>query len=232
MPGSPLYPHRFRDLGLAADKGIVPTLKERAPLPGSGEAIAGSTWKSETGSGDRFRSSAGGEWPGPRDVRSFCSKANARRRSSSSWTPGAGIRSVTLGSPEVMVPVFIQNDNLRFFRRFQGYSVLKKRIPCLAPIPLPTIMATGVARPRAQGAGDHQHRDSAGQSKTDFLPQKQPDNGGKNGNGDDCRDKDARDFIRNLGNGRLGGRSITDHLNDLKSVVSSPTRVAWQVKKS
>ena len=226
--GLPLYPHRFRDLGLAADKGIVPTLKERA-LPGSGEAIAGKHLEIR----DRFRG----------QVSFFCPVENG---------PGQGMFALLLqgkcqaqkflfldtGSWDQICDLglsrgdgagFIQNDNLRFSGVFQGYSVLKKNAVLGAHS---VAHHNGHRGGKAQStrAGDHQHRDSAGQSKTDFLPQKQPDNGGKNGNGDDCRDKDARDFIRNLGNGRLGGRSITDHLNDLRKcgVLPHPSCLAGQ----
>ena len=77
--GLPLYPHRFRDLGLAADKGIVPTLKERA-LPGSGEAIAGKHLEIR----DRFRG----------QVSFFCPVEKPRRARFSGSQDGPFVDSV------------------------------------------------------------------------------------------------------------------------------------------
>ena len=58
--------------------------------------------------------------------------------------------SVTAGFPSVMVPV-LSMTTMAIFPAFSRDSLVLKRIPFFAPIPLPTIMATGVARPRAQG---------------------------------------------------------------------------------
>ena len=49
-----------------------------------------------------------------------------------------------------MVPVLSRATTCTFPASSKDTAVLNK-MPCLAPMPLPTIMATGVARPRAQG---------------------------------------------------------------------------------
>ena len=80
----------------------------------------------------------------------FCSRARARRMSSSSLTPSAGMISVTFGSPEVMVPV-LSRATMSILPASSREAAVLNRIPFFAPMPLPTMMATGVARPSAQG---------------------------------------------------------------------------------
>ena len=55
-----------------------------------------------------------------------------------------------MGSPWVMVPVLSRATICVFPVSSRDMAVLNK-MPFLAPSPLPTMMATGVARPRAQG---------------------------------------------------------------------------------
>ena len=62
----------------------------------------------------------------------------------------AVIISVTLGFPSVIVPVLSSATTLIFPVFSKACEVLNK-IPFLAPIPFPTMIATGVARPRAHG---------------------------------------------------------------------------------
>ena len=71
-------------------------------------------------------------------------------RSSDSLTPSAGTRSVTRGSPLVMVPV-LSKATISTFPVSSRETAVLKRIPFFAPIPFPTIMATGVASPKAHG---------------------------------------------------------------------------------
>ena len=58
--------------------------------------------------------------------------------------------SVTRGLPSVMVPV-LSKTTMSVLPVCSRLTAVLKRMPFLAPTPLPTIMATGVARPRAQG---------------------------------------------------------------------------------
>ena len=80
----------------------------------------------------------------------FASSAAARERSSSSVTSGAGTSFVTVGSPRVMVPVLSRATMSTLPASSRETAVLNST-PFLAPMPLPTMMATGVARPSAQG---------------------------------------------------------------------------------
>ena len=58
--------------------------------------------------------------------------------------------SVTAGLPRVTVPV-LSSTTVPTLRRFSSASALLNRMPISAPLPVPTIMATGVARPSAHG---------------------------------------------------------------------------------
>ena len=57
---------------------------------------------------------------------------------------------VTFGFPSVTVPV-LSSATICIFPAFSRDSLVLKRMPFFAPTPLPTIMATGVASPSAQG---------------------------------------------------------------------------------
>ena len=78
------------------------------------------------------------------------SRVEAKRRSSSSLTPSAGITSVISGVPAVMVPV-LSSTTVSTLPAASIETAVLNSIPCFAPMPLPTIIATGVASPRAQG---------------------------------------------------------------------------------
>ena len=80
----------------------------------------------------------------------LASRARDRARSFSSLMPCSGTRSVTLGAPSVMVPV-LSRTTILVLPVCSRLTAVLKRMPFLAPTPLPTIMATGVANPKAQG---------------------------------------------------------------------------------
>ncbi len=79
----------------------------------------------------------------------FDSREEAFSKSSRSETSNAKM-SVTRGSPFVIVPVLSKTTIFDFPACSSAAEVLN-RIPFFAPIPFPTIIATGVARPSAQG---------------------------------------------------------------------------------
>ena len=58
--------------------------------------------------------------------------------------------SVTFGSPLVIVPV-LSSATICVRPVASREAAVLNRMPFFAPIPLPTMMATGVARPSAQG---------------------------------------------------------------------------------
>ena len=80
----------------------------------------------------------------------FCSSAPAASSSASSVTGAIGYRSVTFGSPLVIVPV-LSSATISVFPAFSRETAVLNMIPCFAPIPLPTMIATGVASPSAHG---------------------------------------------------------------------------------
>ena len=69
---------------------------------------------------------------------------------SSSLIPSTGTISVTCGFPLVIVPVLSKAMICVFPVSSKDTAVLNI-IPCFAPIPFPTMIATGVASPKAQG---------------------------------------------------------------------------------
>ena len=62
----------------------------------------------------------------------------------------AHVISVTVGCPSVTVPV-LSNRILSICRAASKLSASLMRMPCSAPLPMPTMMAVGVASPSAQG---------------------------------------------------------------------------------
>ena len=79
----------------------------------------------------------------------FFSRENASFKRSFSLIP-SGYTSVTVGIPLVMVPVLSRAINFAFPAFSRAVAVLKS-IPFFAPFPFATIIATGVASPRAHG---------------------------------------------------------------------------------
>ena len=80
----------------------------------------------------------------------LASNAAAVCRSSCSDTPSAGCTSVTFGFPSVTVPV-LSSTTKSVLPACSSAVAFLNNIPCLAPIPLPTMIATGVASPREHG---------------------------------------------------------------------------------
>ncbi len=74
----------------------------------------------------------------------------AAKRSSSSGGRERDMRSTTFGFPSVTVPVLSRITTWILWVVSRA-SPLLIRIPWLAPSPVPTIMAVGVASPKAQG---------------------------------------------------------------------------------
>ena len=64
--------------------------------------------------------------------------------------PSTGSRSVTFGSPLVIVPV-LSSATISTFPVSSNDTAVLNIIPFLAPIPFPTMIATGVASPNAHG---------------------------------------------------------------------------------
>ena len=79
----------------------------------------------------------------------FSSSEQASDRSSFSVHPN-GIISVTAGVPLVIVPV-LSSATISTLPVSSSEVAVLNRTPLFAPIPLPTIIATGVASPSAHG---------------------------------------------------------------------------------
>ena len=97
----------------------------------------------------RFFSSASLTIASPRG----CSEpfsAEAANKRSSSFEIFSQIISVTLGFPSVIVPVLSKTTVFKFCVLSKA-SPLLIRIPFSAPLPVPTIIAVGVAKPKAHG---------------------------------------------------------------------------------
>ncbi len=62
----------------------------------------------------------------------------------------AGTMSVTAGRPSVMVPV-LSSTIVRSLCAVSSEAPSRMSTPFWAPLPVPTMTAVGVARPRAQG---------------------------------------------------------------------------------
>ena len=58
--------------------------------------------------------------------------------------------SVRDGRPSVMVPVLSRRTTCTLWAVSRA-SASRTRMPCSAPLPMPTMMAVGVASPRAHG---------------------------------------------------------------------------------
>ncbi len=70
---------------------------------------------------------------------------------------------------------------------------------------------------QAQSAGtaDDQNGNAARQGVAYCLSHQKPYHNGDNGDGDNCRNKNAGHFVCDFGNGCFGCSSIADHANDL-----------------
>ena len=110
---------------------------------------------------------------------------------------------------------FVQHHDLGLSGLFQGYGILKEDA-VLGPYPV--AHHNGHRRGKAQGAGaaDDQHGNAPGQGKGKVPAQKQPHQGGHQGDAHHPGDKHPGDPVRNFGNGGLGGRCIRDHFDDLR----------------
>lgn len=78
------------------------------------------------------------------------STAAAVARSRVSSTPGAATISTTSGCPSVKVPVLSNTTTVNLVA-FSNAAAFLKRMPFIAPSPVPTMMAIGVASPSASG---------------------------------------------------------------------------------
>ena len=81
-------------------------------------------------------------------------------------------------------------------------------MPCSAPLPVPTIMATGVASPNAQGQEITSTEMAQDRANSKGLSQQQPNNRCEQRDADNHRHKHTGNAVCHFGNGRFGGRRI------------------------
>ncbi len=82
--------------------------------------------------------------------RSAAATSRSSPSSSRSPAPSNSTTSVTLGLPSVMVPV-LSSTTVSSLCAVSSALPSRMSTPFSAPLPVPTMMAVGVARPRAQG---------------------------------------------------------------------------------
>ena len=160
----------------------------------------------------------------------FASRESAREKSEAVSKPSAGTVSVTTGSPLVTVPV-LSSATILILPVSSSEAAVLKSIPFFAPMPLPTIIATGVASPSAHGqlmTSTEMPRASAYakslpmMSHTARVKSEMPITTG-------TKTPDTRSAIFAIG-AFVAAASLTVFMI-CDSVVSSPTRVASQRRK-
>ncbi len=120
-----------------------PPIRDSIPRPGS-------AWNASSGSADMPRSSARFTIASPSGCSEPFSAEAASWSSASSLNPSVSTMSVTTGAPSVMVPVLSSTTIWMRWASSRAAPPLM-RMPFSAPLPVPTMMAVGVARPSAQG---------------------------------------------------------------------------------
>ena len=136
--------------------GMIPSIYFKLPpdnfFPSSTphNPFPGKIWNCETGEITTPCFSDASIMAFPRGCSLCFSSEAAYLSNSTAVTPSAGRISVTEGCPLVIVPV-LSSATYFTFPVISSEVAFLKRIPLRAPMPVPTIMATGVASPRAQG---------------------------------------------------------------------------------
>ena len=110
----------------------------------------GMAWKESGRATSRPRSRAARTMASPSGCSEATSATAAQRSTSSGGNPSEGRTSVTDGSPRVSVPV-LSRTTVSIFVAASMASAPLNSTPCSAPLPVPAIIALGVAMPTAQG---------------------------------------------------------------------------------
>ena len=109
---------------------------------------------------------------------------------------------------------FVEHDGVNLWS-ISSASAFLKSTPISAPRPVPTIMATGVARPERAGAADYQDGDACGERLRDAAARGEPYDKRDGGDTQHYGHKDACHFVCQARNGCLRGVGVLDQLNDL-----------------
>ncbi len=158
------------------------------------------------------------------------SSVAAVRRSSSSVQPSAGRISVTRGFPSVTVPV-LSSTTVRTRPAPSSEDAVLKRMPWRAASPLPTMMATGVARPSAQGQLMTRTLMARASAKPKPSPARSQPQQVMSAMSMTAGTKMAETRSAILAMGALVAEASSTMWMIWLSVVSSPTRVARQMRK-
>ncbi len=137
----------------------------------------------------------------------------------------AGMTSVTVGLPAVMVPV-LSRTTARTPCSVSSASALLNKMLISAPRPVPTMIATGVARPRdgrgeAQGArtADDHDGDGRGEGFVHVAARgDEPHDEGDGGDGEHDGNEHAGDLVGQACDGGLGGVGVLDQADDTREV--------------
>ena len=132
---------------------VLPSAVPRIPRPGTASNEAGlpAGSASSAGTGHSGRSFSRYSTTAPASGCSdFFSRARRIRRYSSCFPGAAHMNPVTRGFPSVSVPVLSRTTTSIFFATSR-LSASLIRMPFSAPLPVPTMIAVGVASPRAHG---------------------------------------------------------------------------------
>ena len=136
---------------LVSSELITDLLPMRIDFPSQAPETLPSCWtKSEASFKERFSALAPSTIAVAKGCSDFCSTEAESASNSSGFTFPKAITSVKEGLPEVTVPV-LSKTTASTFSKDSIASALLNRMPFLAPRPVPTMMAVGVAKPNAHG---------------------------------------------------------------------------------
>ena len=129
-------------------------------------------------------------------------------------TPSASTMSVTTGAPSVIVPVL---SSTTVWMRWVSSSAAPPlmRMPFSAPLPVPTMMAVGVARPSAQGQAMTSTAVKMVMLNTTLWPLRSQAAPASEGDQHDDRHEVSRDHVGELRDRGLRALRLLDELDDL-----------------
>ena len=136
------------DVPLSFIKARLPSVTSH-PFTWVSTPWPGSAWNWDTGSSVKPRFVASATTARAKGCSESCSAEAANASTRLSGRP-SDTTSVTLVSPSVKVPV-LSSTTVCILQLRSNASALRIRMPCSAALPMPTMIAVGVARPIAQG---------------------------------------------------------------------------------
>src|ERR1019366_3396827 len=131
--------------------------------------------------------------------------------------PGWGITELSVGFPSVSVPV-LSMMSVSTLPKISSASALRMRMPACAPRPVPTMIAMGVASPRAHGQATINTATAFTRAcaKRGLGTGREPHGEGYDGSHDHCRNKVRRNALCEPLNRRPRPLRLADHLHNLR----------------